>query len=174
MKTAIVSLLALSLLCFGCAKTATVTTPGSNPSPNAGLIDATEAVQVACEVAAPLAGAIGPLISAACPPLVTGILNVIESSGTLAQIKAAVAAFGAEVAAIPGASGNKLIADIQAGANGIVAIYAAATGQTVAPASSTDRADLILVGATKLHLSASEKARIKALRARAAKLAAKK
>jgi hypothetical protein len=113
------------------------------------------------------------LISEACPPLVTGILNIIESSGTLATMQATVATFTAEVAAVPGASSNKLIIDIQAGITGLVAIYAAATGQTVTPAGY-QRADLILVGAHKITLTPAEKARIAAIRERAKKLKAKK
>ena len=174
MKTFVSALLVSALLLAGCAaKTAVVTPPGPTASPNQGLIDAADALQVACEVAAPLAGSLGTLISQACPPLVTGILNVIESSGTLAALQAGVKAFAAEVAAVPGASSNRLIADILAVANGLIGIYAAATGQILTPASSHEGAYLVAVSAHKLALTPAEKARLAAIKARAAKLAKK-
>jgi hypothetical protein len=163
----IIPLLISAALLIACAKTATVTPP-TNPSPNAGLIDAAEAVQVACEVAAPLAGAFGTLISQACPPFVTGLVSIIESNGTVAALNALVATLQAEVAAVPGASADKAVGDVLAAATGIILIYETATGQVPTP-SAASRVSASS-GRKTVVLTKAEKDRLKSIRARAEKL----
>ena len=139
MNKAVSALLVSVLILAGCAKNPSIVTPPGPPSPNQGLIDGADAVLVACQVGAPFAGAFASLITSECPPFVTGVISIITANGTLAKLQALVTTLNSEVAAVPGASANKWVQDFLAGANGFVAIYEAATGQTPPPVSAAVR-----------------------------------
>lgn len=170
MNKAVSALLVSVLILAGCAKNPSVVTPPGPPGPNQGLIDGADAIEVACEIASPLAGAFGSLISSECPPFVNGVVAIIEANGTLAKLQALVTTLTAEVNAVPGAAGNKLIADMLAAANGFVTIYATATGQTLAPVTAASARVLTPARSVAVSLSASDTQQLVFIQARAARL----
>lgn len=181
MRTATTILLIGALSFLGaCASKTTITTPaGTTVSVNTVALDAAEALQVACEVAAPLFPVpAGALVGTLCPAVVTSAINYLEAQGTAAEVTAAVNAAESAATALQSsgtlsASDAAKIQAILAGVQGIATIVEAntTTGSLALP-----RGAMAFAGPAtgRPKLTKAERKRAENLRSRATKQAAKK
>jgi hypothetical protein len=182
MKTIIAGILCISLV--GCGATSnppTITPPTTTtPTPSAGVLLAAEAVVGGCLVAeTSVSPAAFTWLSQECAPTAASVLSVVEASGPLAKIQAAINSLQASYMAIP--AGTLTPHDQQVVTASLVAFqlvlttYEAATGQTLTAGSPIILAAFeVRSHVRKLNLTPEQKARLEALRKRAVAASKKK
>ena len=138
MKTLLVSVICISLI--GCGATSnppTITPPTTTtPTPSAGVLLAVEAVVGGCLVAeTSVSPAAFTWLSQECAPTAASVLSIVEASGSLAKIQAAINSLQASYAAIPAgtltAHDQQVITASLAAFQLVLTTYEAATGQAI-------------------------------------------
>jgi hypothetical protein len=138
-KQIIIASLLFAVLLTACAKQGTVVNP-PNPSPNVGVITALAVLSDACAIAAPLAPTAASWLDGPCVTGVTGIINVIQANGTVAQLQAIIRTMQMTAASVPaGTSGQTYVVAALALAQAALTAYEAATGQTITTVPSVSR-----------------------------------
>ena len=183
MKT-ITAILTLTLISCGGANPPSATNP-TTPGPNTALVVAAASMEAACEIGATLVSpSAAAWLTGPCPTAAAGILNIVDTNGTAAQIQAAITTLQATYAAIPAgtltANDQKYIVAAIAAAQLTLSIYEAETGQTVTaetPACYQDGCNVFVLASFqqpapkpaphKLALTKQEHERLQALKKRA-------